>query len=338
MFAVKGLAGRAAVAVLVTAASLAARAETSEVRLMKQTGLASLTMMVMEHQKLYEKHLVAAGLPGTKVSWTRLVGGSAVNDAILSGNLDFAAAGIAPLAVIWAKTKGTRFEVKGVCGLNSVPIFFNTRNPDVTSIRDLTDKDRIAVPAVKVSIQAIILRMAAAKEWGEDQYARLDTNTIALAGNDAYAALVSGKGEITSVMAIAPFAQMQLEKPGIRTIFTSYDVLGSPHNLNVVYTTAKFREDNPRTYAAFLAAFREASDFINLDKRRAAEIYLELSPEPVSVDALTEIIEDPRVQSSLTPQGVTKVTDFLHKTGTIKVKPASWKDMFFPEVHDLAGS
>jgi NitT/TauT family transport system substrate-binding protein len=292
---------------------------------------------VMEHEKLYEKHLAAAGL-ASKVNWTRLVGGATVNDAILSGNLDYAVAGIVPLAVIWAKTRNTPAEVKGVCGLNSVPIYFNTRNPSIKTIRDITDKDRIAVPAVKVSIQAIVLQMAAAKEWGQAQFAKLDTNTVALSGHDAYAALTSGQGEITSVMAIAPFAQMQLAKPAIRTVFTSYDVLDGPHNLNLVYTTAKFREANPKTYAAFLAAFKEATNLVNAHMRRAAEIYLKLSPEPVGVDALTAMIEDPRVQSSLTPQGVEKVTEFIHKTGLIKVKPASWKDLFFPEVHDLPGN
>ncbi len=329
---------RVAFALLAVSLPLAARAETGEVRLMKQVGLASLTLVVMEHEKIFEKYLAAAGLPASKVSWTRLVGGATVNDAILAGNLDYAVAGIVPLAVIWSKTKGTPSEVKAVCGLNSVPIFFNTRNPDIRTIRDLTDKDRIAVPAVKVSIQAIILQMAAAKEWGDAQSGRLDTNTIAMAGNDAYVALTSGKSEITSAMATSPFADMQLAKPGIRTLFTSYDVLGGPHNLNLIYTTAKFREANPKTHAAFLAAFKEATDLVNKDKRRAAEMYLKISPEPVSVDVLTKIIEDPRVQSSLTPQGVAKVTEFIHKTGLIKVKPASWKELFFPEVHGLPGN
>jgi NitT/TauT family transport system substrate-binding protein len=338
MMKAKGLGRRVAALMLALALPLAARAETGEVRLMKQVGLASLTLVVMEHEKLFEKHLAAAGLPATKVTWTRLVGGAMVNDAILSGNLDYAVAGIAPLAVIWSKTKGTPAEVKAVCGLNSIPIFLNTRRADLKTIRDITDKDRIAVPAVKVSIQAIILQMAAAKEWGEAQFARLDTNTVALAGNDATAALTSGAGEINTVMATAPFAQMQLEKPGIHTVLTSYEVLGGPHNLNLIYTTAKFREANPKTYAAFLAAFKEATELVNGDKRKAAEIYLQLSPEPVGVEALTKIIEDPRVQSSLTPQGVTKVTDFIYKTGMIKVKPGSWKDLFFPEVHDLPGN
>jgi len=28
----------------------------------------------------------------------------------------------------------------------------------------------------------------------------------------------------------------------------------------------------------------------------------------------------------------------MYKIGSIKVKPASWKDMFFPEIHNLPGS
>lgn len=315
-----------------------ARAETGEVRLMKQVGIASLTLAVMEHEKIYEKHLAAAGLGATKVSWTRLVGGNVVNDAILSGNLDFAVAGIVPLSVIWAKTRGTPNEVKGVVGLNSVPIYFNTRNAGMKTLGEIKSTDRVAVPAVKVSIQAIILQMAAAKVWGEKQALKLDDQTVALAGNDAYAALTSGQGEITCVMATAPFAQLQLAKPGIHTVFTSYDVVGRPHNLNVIYTTAKFREQNPKTYAAFVAAFKEATEFVNADKRRAAETYLKVVKEAIAPDALTQILEDPKVISSATPQGVGAITDFIHKTGLIKVKPESWKDLFFPEAHDLPGN
>lgn len=326
------------VAALLVAATSGARAETGEVRLMKQVGIASLTLAIMEHEKFYEKHLAAAGLATTKVSWTRLVGGNVVNDAILSGNLDFAVAGIVPLSVIWAKTRGTPNEVKGVVGLNSIPIYFNTRNAGMKTLEDIKETDRIAVPAVKVSIQAVILQMAAAKVWGEKQALKLDTQTVTLAGNDAYAALTSGQGEITCVMATTPFAQLQLAKPGIHTVFTSYDVVGAPHNLNVIYTTAKFREQNPKSYAAFVAAFKEATDFVNADKRRAAGIYLKVVQEAITPDALAQILEDPKIISSAAPQGVGIITDFIHKTGLIKVKPQSWKDLFFPEAHDLPGN
>jgi NitT/TauT family transport system substrate-binding protein len=33
-----------------------------------------------------------------------------------------------------------------------------------------------------------------------------------------------------------------------------------------------------------------------------------------------------------------KYVDFMYKVGSIKVKPASWKEMFFPSAHTLSGS
>jgi NitT/TauT family transport system substrate-binding protein len=33
-----------------------------------------------------------------------------------------------------------------------------------------------------------------------------------------------------------------------------------------------------------------------------------------------------------------KYVSFMHKVGLIKTPPSSWKDLFFPEVHQLQGS
>jgi len=315
-----------------------ARAETKQVRLAKQVGLASLTLLVMEHERLLEKHIAAAGLPEADVSWSSFGSGVLMNDGLLSGNLDFAAGGAIPLAVLWSKTVGTANEVRGVCGLNAIPMYLNTRNPAIKSLRDVPPASRIAVPAIKVSIQAVTLQMAVAKEWGEENYARLDAQTVSVNGAVSYVALTSGAGEVDIRFGTAPYAQMELKKPGVHTIVNSYDVLGGPHNINLIYTTKKFRDENPKTYAAFLAAFKEATDLVNTDKRKAAEIYLKLSPEKVSLDELVDILRDPQFVSSLAPMGVTKFIDFAHRTGTIKKKPDSWKDLFFAEAQALPGN
>jgi NitT/TauT family transport system substrate-binding protein len=33
-----------------------------------------------------------------------------------------------------------------------------------------------------------------------------------------------------------------------------------------------------------------------------------------------------------------KFATFMQAVGSIKAAPANWKDMFFPEIHDLPGS
>jgi NitT/TauT family transport system substrate-binding protein len=115
-------------------------------------------------------------------------------------------------------------------------------------------------------------------------------------------------------------------------------VLGGPATFNVVWTTAKFREENPKIYGAFLKAFEEAIALIEKDKRAAAENYLTWSKGKDTVDDIYKMINDPLVKFTTTPNNTTKYSDFLFKIGSIKIKPDSWKDMFFPEIHQLPGS
>ena len=50
------------------------------------------------------------------------------------------------------------------------------------------------------------------------------------------------------------------------------------------------------------------------------------------------IISDPRVDFTLTPLQIMKTAKFMESTKRIPAAPASWKDLFFSEVHDLPGS
>ena len=214
----------------------------------------------------------------------------------------------------------------------------NTRNPNVKSIRDLTEKDKIAMPAVKVSMQAIVLQMAAAQVFGEANYAKLDGLTVSMAHPDAMATFLSGGGEINNHFTSPPFIQKELEKPGITKVLNSVDVLGGPISFNVVAATSKFYSENPKLYAVFIKSLEEATEFINKDKRAAAEIYIKMTKDKSPVEDILKIINDPQIEYSLLPKNIMKMVDFMHKSGAIKVKPASWKDLFFPNMHNLAGS
>ena len=324
-----------ALVVFSTLGATNAWAEANELRVAQQYGISYLPMLIIENDKLIEKHAKAAGLGDLKVTWAKFAGANVMNDALLSGSLDIASAGVPPAVTLWAKTKG---EVKLVAAMNSMPNLLNTRNPNVKSIRDFTDKDKIAVPAVKVGFQPVLLQMAAEKEFGEGQQFKLDPLTVSLSHPDGYAALSSGGSEITAHFAAPPFAQQELEKPGIHTVLNSYDVLGGPATFNVMYATKKFHDANPKLYGAFIKAYEEATALINKDKRAAAQTYLTLSKDKDSVEDIYKILKDPQVIFTLAPQNVTKFSDFLFKIGSIKQKPTTWKDLFFPEIHHLQGS
>lgn len=321
------------------AAPSAFAAEVGKVVLAKQWGIGSLNFIVMEHQKLYEKALAAehVGHP-VSVQWVKFAGGAMMNDAMLSGNLNFAMAGIPPLLTMWDKTRGN-LKVMGVSAANSMPMLLNTRNPAVKTLADFSEKDRIALPGVKVSIQAILLEMAAARAFGEANYAKLDPLTVTQSHADGMAQMLAGRSTINSHFTSPPYTYMELEHPGVHTVLNSYQILGGPATLNVVYTTTKFRSENPKVYAAFLKAFKEATEFIEHNKAQAADIYLDVTQDKsLSKAQLLKILQDPDVRYTMTPERTMKVARFMHKVGRIKTEPKSWKDMFFPDVAHLAGS
>src|SRR3954452_22407002 len=147
--------------------------------------------MVIQEQKLIERFAREAGLPEPKVTWNQFSGGSTMNDALISGSLDFASAGVAPMLTLWAKTRDS-LEIKAVAALAALPSFLNTSNGNVHSIKDFTERDRIALPAVRVSIQAIMLQMAAEQAFGVGEHGKLDRWAASMPHSDATAALLAG--------------------------------------------------------------------------------------------------------------------------------------------------
>jgi len=313
----------------------AARAEVKEVRLSKQYGLSYLPLIVMEEYKLIEKHARKAGLGELKVSWATFGSGAVMNDALLSGSVDYASGGVAPLLTIWDKTRG---GVRGVAALDSIPIYLNSNSPAVRSLKDLTDKDRIALPAVKVSIQAVALQMAAAKLYGEKNYGRLDKLTVSMKHPDALVALLSGKSELTGHLGSPPFMFQELKDSKVHTVLNSFDVLGGPHTFDMVWASKAFHDANPKTYAAVLAALEEAVAIINKDKHAAAELYVKASKTKEPVGEVYGYLTREPVNYTTTPLNITKFSDFMYQTGTLKNRPKDWKELFFPNVHAKKGS
>src|SRR5438309_544400 len=160
-------------------------AQAQEVRIARQFSMGYLQFNVMEHEKLLEKHAAALGLKDVKITWATFNGPDAMNNALISDSIDIVAGGVPGLVTLWARTKGTANEVKGISALSSQPFLMNTREERIKSIADLKDTDRIAVPAVKVSVQAVALQMAAAKIFGQANYGKYDQLTVSMSPPDA---------------------------------------------------------------------------------------------------------------------------------------------------------
>lgn len=306
-------------------------------RIAEQYGVVYLLLNVAQDQKLIEKHGKAQGID-IQVEFVKLSGGAAINEALLSGSIDVAGAGIGPLLTLWDRTRG-RQNVKGIAALGNFPYYLVTNNPAVRTIADFTDKDRIATPAVGVSVQSRILQLASAKAFGYDQYNKLDKLQVALPHPEAAAAIIKGGTEVTTHFASPPFQEQELAaNPNARVVLKSYDVLGGPSSATALYATERFRQENPKTYKAFVDALAEAARLIKADPEQAADIFLRVNKSGIDRKLLLQIIRSPEVEFTLTPQNTYALAEFMHRVGAIKHRPASAREYFFDDPHNAAGS
>ena len=301
-----------------------------QLRIAEQFGIVYLLLNVAQDQGLIEKQGKAAGVE-IKVEFVKLSGGANVNDALLSGSIDVAGAGVGPLLTIWDRTQG-RQNVRGIASLGNFPYYLTSINPKVKTIADFTEQDRIALPAVGVSVQSRILQLASAKLWGDAQYNKLDKNQVAVPHPEATAAIIKGGTEINAHFGNPPFQEQELTgNPNAHVVLKSYEVLGGPASATVLYGTEKFRKENPKTYKAFVDGLAEAAAFIRANPEKAADIFIRTNKSGIDRKLLLSIITNPEVEFKLTPQNTLGLAQFMQRIGAIKNKPNSAKDYFFDD-------
>lgn len=313
-------------------------AESDQVRFAEQFGLVYLPMHIVVGEKLVQKHARKAGLGDITVSMVKLSGGAAVNQALLSGNVEFAAGGMGPLLTIWDKTKGSD-DVKAAVDIGRMPYKLISNDPKVRTLEDYlkVSDHKIATPSVS-SIQAVTLRMAAEKQWGRGNANKLDPMLANMKHPDAAAALLAGGQTVKSHFAAPPFSFLLLKSGKTHVVLTSYEVLGGPHTSIALYNTSKWKAANPKLYGAVVAAYQEAMKYINDDLDRAAKYYIDFTKSKLKLEDVRAIVGDKNeMEYSATPRGTMRYAEFMYSIGEIKNRPSSWKDYYHDNNHHLEG-
>lgn len=323
-----------AMAVLILLGAATARAET--VRIARQFGISYLPLILMQDQKLLEQEGKARGLDLTP-EWLTFTGGPPINDALISGNIDLAAGGVGPMLTLWGRTR-SNLKVKAIAALGNMPIWLMSNRPQVKTIADLTDQDRIALPGVKVSVQAVVLQMAARQAFGPGGEFRLDKLTVTMGHPDGMAALMSGNSEITGHFTSAPFMYEEQASPRIHRILNSYDVLGGPHTFNLVWTTSRFHDAHPKVIEAFMAALERALAMIRDQPLEAASVWIRVEKAKLTPEQTAAMIRRPENEWTTTPKGIMQFARFMSETGALPAKPDDWRAVFFSSAHNLPGS
>src|ERR1700760_113459 len=212
MIRTRGWAAGPAVALLMAvlwSAAGAAPAEAQQkmdIAISRQPGIAYMPSHIIEKQKLIEKHAAALGLSGVTVRWLTFATGGAQTDAFLSRTIDILNTGTSNMLQLWDLTQG---GVKGIVPTSAQPLTLISSDPAIRSIKDFGPTDKIAVPTLKVSTQAVVLQIAAAQAFGDDQWGKLDANTVQMSNADAYGALSNSRSGVRNHFAVAPINYLE---------------------------------------------------------------------------------------------------------------------------------
>lgn len=277
-----------------------------------QPGIGYAQLLIMKQEGWLEEDL-----PETEISWQQLSSGSAIRDGMLAGDIQVGSGGVGPFLVGY----DAGVDWKLLSALNEMDLWLMVADERYQSLEDFED-DSIAMPAPD-SIQAVVLRRGAQEQLGDAT--ALDNNIVSLAHPDGLQALLSGQiaGHLTS----PPF-QFQEQDEGARPILKSFDLFG-PHTFNSVFVRQGYHDDNPETVEALYSNIQEATELIESDPDRAAEILSEESEGGTSAEEFRRFMTEEGVAYTTQPNGFIEFAEFMQQSGLIEEVPGSQEDLVY---------
>ncbi len=289
--------------------------KTAKITIAYQGGIGYAPVHILEAKNLIEKNYDGE----VEVTFQKLDSGADINTGIIGGTIDIGCMGVGP--AISAVSSGVPAKI--LTNLCSQSHGLMTSDKNIKTLSDIKD-EQIALVNIG-SFQHILLAMAAEKELG-DAHA-LDKNIVKMAHAEGFAALEGGtvKLHLTS----SPFINRERENEKYTEIKAVNEIWPDGNSFLVALCNTKIQKENPELFETISKAFEQAIEFINTDKKGAAEIvakYLEQDTETTLAD-----LSDKSSSFFGELKGVGDVADFMFKAGFIETK-VNFDDIKFENV------
>lgn len=291
--------------------------EIKQITIAEQYGLAYAPLQIMKELKLLEKNQ-----PGVTVNWKQMGNTAAIREAMLAKEVDIGFMAIPPFLIGW--DKGMEWKLAG--GLSKAPVGLIANRSDVSSIRDLNDKDRIALPQPG-SVQHILLSMACEKEFGDSH--KLDNMLVTMNHPDGMNAL-QAKKDITAHFTAPPYLNKELANKENKLILSGEQAMGGDFTFIAEVTTNSFYKNNPEGYKSFAKALDEAIAYMQSNRAEAVKI-LSKAYE-ISEKEVEAYLDTVGVSYGTKVQGVDKFADFMKRNGYITKTPKDKNEIMWDEV------
>lgn len=287
-----------------------------------QPGLSYAPLLIMKQNKTLEKQF-----PNTKFTWKKLSSSSAVQDGMISGDIQVGAGSAPQLILAW--DKGIKWHY--LASMNDADLWLMAKDPKFKSLKDFTAADKIAMPS-PTSIQALVLRKAALDQLGKAT--ALDTNIVPMGHPDGVQNLISG--QIAAHLTSPPF-EFEEQQQGAHIVYKSTQAFGDTI-FNGVFLMDDYYKKNTKFANAFYTALKTTTDAIKSDPAAAAKALSADAGGKTSAAQFQKYLTNPAITFTVVPHGLEKLAGFMKQIGITKKTPASWKDLVFAPAQATDGS
>lgn len=282
------------------------RQEPPSIGIAEQYGIAYAPLTIMK-----EKGFLEQELPDVAIRWQQFGGPTAIRESMLNGDVDFGFMGVAPVLI----GIDNGMEWKYAAGISSNEVAIVTSRPEIKTLADFTEEDRIAILSPGCT-QHILLCMLAEQQLGDPM--ALDGQLVSMSHPDALQALLSGT-EITAHVATPPYLQQELEA-GMSVMATGEEIMGRPFTFISCVAMTQFYEEHRELYDGFIRALERSIEYLNQNMEECVRI---LAPVyGISEEALLEQMTYNGTIYSSRLEGVPELSAAMQQMGLTQGNPA----------------
>lgn len=273
-----------------------------------------------------QEHWLDQALPGVKVHWEVLNSGAAIQTGMISDKINVGALGVAPFLL--GQSKGVPWKLLSSLSESDMSLVVK---PGITSFRDITPADRIAVVS-PTSIEAIALEKMASAHLGKAT--ALTSSFVTM--TQPQAAQAFSAGSIAGVVAVAPYTEREL-KAGGHVLDTSFREFGKSTLDSVVVNTGYYK-GHTALCQALSAQIKRAIDLLTSQPAKASAILAAYYHGAESQATLRGDITDSSQTWTTVPAGYLRYAGFMKQTGLLSSVPSSMSDLEEPTLAGTPGS
>lgn len=298
-------------------------------RVNHMTKYASSVPLLFKITELLPKYAAKEGITDLRIEYVDVKPSTVANEMMLAGKLDLIFGGINGFGILFDKDPNL---VRMIGGAEEYDQWLVCGNKNIKSLRDIRPEHRIAMQGLN-SGEHMQLRQYTAAMFGDKEYDKFTQNIVAMPRDQALAQLTKENPEIDCAIVGVPWQNLAV-KNGAHIAARVEDPTKTVGVLNVMYSTKKWLDENPKLARAWVAAQKEAIQQWEKDPAPMVKVFMER--DQVTDPTLEEILQHKKDNKDVyqyKPTSGLRYLEFMYRVGILNGagKGKTAKDIIWDE-------